>query len=376
LILVGDPLLTTDSRLAWLAGLAASQAAGIFSKESAAVLPGLMLLYDLTWPERSTWRRRAPGYAGLTLPFALFLYLRGGLASHMVVTFAENPLASAGFWTARLTAVKVIGKLLWLVLWPAHLSADYSFNAAPLFGSGASLWEDAKALLALAVCVSAALLVVVAVVRGRARPWPALSETAGPGGPAQTRGSAPQILLFFLAFFFIALLPTSNLIVVIGSIMAERFLYLPSVGLAGCVVAAIHALRRRYPLKWWATQKATWAAVALVCLALASRSFVRNFDWRDERSLWSSAVEVCPESAKAHYNLGAALAQIPGQLPDAIAEYEAALRIRPDYGAAHYNLGNALARIPGEEPRAIAHYQAALQSEPNLAEAHYPKNGS
>jgi hypothetical protein len=113
---------------------------------------------------------------------------------------------------------------LGLFLWPARLSADYSYNAIRLFGWRASNWEDAKALIALAVCLGAALLAVLLAVRWR--------RTGKP-------------LLFFLVFFFVALSPTSNLIVLIGSIMAERFLYLPSVGLAGCVVAAIHALGQR-----------------------------------------------------------------------------------------------------------------------------------
>ncbi len=94
------------------------------------------------------------------------------------------------------------------------------------YSAGSANWEDAKALIALAVCLGAALLISILAVRGR-------------------RAGKP--MLFFLAFFFVALSPTSNLIVFIGSIMAERFLYLPSVGLAGCVVAAIYALGRRNP---------------------------------------------------------------------------------------------------------------------------------
>jgi len=56
-------------------GSGGAQAVGLFSKESAAVLPGLMLLYDLTWRERATWRRRAPAYAVVALPFAAFFRL-------------------------------------------------------------------------------------------------------------------------------------------------------------------------------------------------------------------------------------------------------------------------------------------------------------
>jgi tetratricopeptide (TPR) repeat protein len=337
-------------RLVWLAVMVVAQTVGLFSKESAAVLPGVMLLYDLIWPERATWRSRAPAYAALALPFAAFFYLRGGLDTHMLVEFTENPLLHAGFWTARLTAVKVIGKFLWLFLWPARLSADYSYNAVPLFGSTASFWENAEPLIAVAVCLVSALLAVLLALRR--------SRTGKP-------------LLFFLGFFFVALLPTSNLIIIIGSIMAERFLYLPSVGLAGCVVAASQVLGQRSSLKWRYGPQAAWIAMGLVCLVFAGRTYARNFDWQDERSLWSSTVNVCPFSARPHYNLGTVLAQIPGQLPNAIAEFEAALRIRPDYAEAHYNLGNALALLPGRMPEAIAEYEAALRSAPNLIEAHY-----
>ncbi len=123
-----------QTRLAWLFGISAAQTIGLFSKESAVVMPGIMLAYDLVWFDRASWRRRAPAYAALLLPLAAFFYLRAQAHLHMLIPFADNPLANAGFWTARLTAVKVVGKFLWLFLWPARLSADYSYNAVPLFG--------------------------------------------------------------------------------------------------------------------------------------------------------------------------------------------------------------------------------------------------
>ena len=337
-------------RVAWLAGLAGAQAVGLFSKENAAVLPGIMLLYDLTWPERASWRRRAAAYAAAALPLVAYLYFRSGLHWHAVIEVTENPLVSAGFWTTRLTAVKVIGEYLWLFVWPARLSADYTYNAVPLFGWRLWNWEDAKAIVALAICLGAALLAVLLAVRS--------SRTGKP-------------LLFFLFFFFMALSPTSNLVVLVGSTMAERFLYLPSVGLAGCVVAAIYALgQRRFPARP-AAARVAWVALGLVCLAFTARTYARNFDWQDERSLWASTVDACPGSVRAHYNLGLALEQLPYGLPEAIAEYQAAVRIEPDFAEAHSNLGNALAQTPGRLPEAIAEYQAALRIRPDLAAAHY-----
>jgi tetratricopeptide (TPR) repeat protein len=335
-------------KFAWLAGVAAAQAVGIFSKESAVVLPAVMLLHDLTWLDRAAWRARAPAYGALVLPIAAFFFLRTRVHPHMLVAFAENPLVNAGFWTARMTAVKVIGKLLWLFFWPFRLSVDYSYNAVPLFCWRLN-WEDAKAFLALAVCLGGAVLALLLVVRGR-------------------RVGKP--MLFFLVFSFVVAWPTSNLIVLIGSIMAERFLYLPSVGLAGLLVAVVVALGRRFPLPHPAAGRVAWATLGIACLALAARTYARNSDWKDEVSLWTSAVEVCPNSGKAHYNLGQALQRIPGRLDDAIAEYRAALRIDPGDAESHTNLGNALAATPGRLPEAIAEYQAALRINPGRAEPH------
>jgi tetratricopeptide (TPR) repeat protein len=333
-------------KLFWVAAMVAAQAVGIFSKENAAVLPAIMLLHDLTWRKRAAWRTRAPAYAALVLPFAAFFYLRAALQVHMVAPFGDNPLISAGFWTARLTAIKIIGKYLWLFIWPALLSPDYSYNAVPLFGWHPAQWEDAKALIALALCVGAAVLAVR---------W--------------YRTSKP--LFFFLAFFFVALAPTSNLAILIGSIMAERFVYLPSIGLAGCAVAAIWALSRQVPRQRLLDMRVIWIAVALLCLACAARTYARNSDWLDDPSLWTSAEGVCPGSARVHNNLGQALTQMPGRLPDAIAELQAALRIDPNYAAAHSNLGSALAQMPGRLPDAIAEFQAALRIDPDYTEAHY-----
>src|ERR1019366_6978890 len=160
-------------------GLAAAQTVGLFSKESGAVLPGLMLLYDLTWWERSRWRRRAPAYIAVAIPVVVFFSLRSAIGMHMLIDHAENPLVSAGFWTARLTAVKVVGKFLCLFLWPARLSADYSYNAVPLFG-WVGIRAVVKVLLGVGFLLGLALFARMVAVRWRRRGKP---------------------LLFFLVFF-------------------------------------------------------------------------------------------------------------------------------------------------------------------------------
>jgi len=322
-------------RRSWLAMLAAVQAIGLFSKESAAVLPGIMLLYDFAWYEAGTWRKRWTSYAVLALPFAAFLLMRTGSHAQLLIDFQENPLVGAGFWAARLTAVKVIGDFDGLFVWPANLSADHSYNDVPVFGAG-GLWENAQSILALLMITGAIFLV--------------------------TRWRHKQKALFFFAlFFFVALLPTSNLVILIGSIMAERFMYLPAIGLTGCVVAAMAA--------WKWAPRTVLATTAVICLGLGARTFARNLDWHDGVSLWSSAIQACPQAARPYSNLGYELAKT-GKLTEAISDYKAALRIWPDYVGAHYNLANALLRTPNGLLESIAEYQAAVRLAPNYAEAH------
>src|SRR5207253_1005268 len=93
-------------------------------------------------------------------------------------------------------------------------------------------------------------------------------------------------------------------------------LYLPAIGFAGCLVVAFYA----------AGQRSRWAAPAVlgaICLIFAVRSYTRNFDWVDDQSLWSSAVQTAPASYKAHMAMASALVTpAAARLDDAIAQIE------------------------------------------------------
>jgi hypothetical protein len=263
----------------WLAALAGVMAIGIFSKESAAVLVAVMVIYDFTC-RKFNW----PAYVSVAIPLAFYTWARlhvlRGLYS-AARPFTDNPLVVADFWAARLTAVKVVGRYLLLLIWPARLSCDYSYNEVPLAG-----WSDFGALLSLLACAGVA---VAALQSLRDR----------------------RVLFFFIALFFATLLPVSNLVVIIGSVMAERFLYLPALGFAGGVVFLLRA-----PSPW------ARFALAAACTLLAVRTYARNDDWRDERSLWGSAVLAAPGSYKTHM---AAAGDLP--LRAAKVELERALAI-------------------------------------------------
>jgi len=290
---------------AWLAALLLVAAFGLFSKESAAVLPAVMLIYDLAFAGMP-WRARAGGYLALLPLFACYFYIRSAVFSKlppMHVNFGDNPLTGADFWTARLTAVKVIGMYLWRLLWPLELSADYSYNQIPLVTWRFHTWEDWKALVALAVCVAAAL-VALRCYRPR------------------------KAVFFFVGFFFLTLAPTSNIFLLIGTIMAERFLYLPSIAFVGCLVAAVYALSKLLPASWPAARLAAPALLGVIAIALAARTYARNFDWQDEKSLFTHDVRVSPASFKLHMSLAMSLNDgTAAGLDRAIVECESAAAI-------------------------------------------------
>ena len=257
----------------WLSAMALAVTLGMFAKESTVVVVAVIAIYDLTFGRDASWKARMPSYAAVVLPIAAYLYVRAAVLSGMpsvTFPFGDNPLIGAGFWTARLTAMKVIGRYLMLLVWPAQLSWDYSFNEIPLFGTAGS-WEDAKAILSLVVCLGAAAAAIVC--------W---------------RLSKP--VFFAIAFFFATISPTSNLVIQIGSIMAERFLYLPSIGFAILVVYGLHQLAIRKP----ETRKMLPAALGVVLSALAARTYARNTDWVDQGRFWRSAVEAAPGSYKTN----------------------------------------------------------------------------
>ncbi|MGP8247569.1 MAG: hypothetical protein ACLQVN_24040 [Bryobacteraceae bacterium] len=301
------------SRAFWLAALGIIAALGIFSKESAIVLVAAMLLWDWTSTEAVSWKQRWPAYAALAPGYVLFFWLRGRmLAGTRVapVTVVDNPLIAADFWTARATAVKTLGLGLWKICWPQHLSADYSYNQIPLFQWKFNGWQDWQAILSLAVCLAAAAVAVWAF--RRAKP-----------------------VFFLTGLTFAALAPTSNLLLRIGTIFAERFLYLPAVGLAGLAALALGRICR--------DRNRLVGVAAALALLLAARTWRRNDDWLDDRSLFTAVTADSPDSAKGHYLLGSLLITGDRKLVDrALAQGRRAIEI--------------LKPLPGRESEAGAYY--------------------
>jgi protein O-mannosyl-transferase len=264
-------------RIAWLSGLAAVTFIGVFSKESAVAILGVIALYELTWwKDRKEFQGLALGCAAIAPAFLALFYersvvLTGSLDPELI--FVDNPLVGAHFWTARLTSIAVMARYLWLLLWPARLSCDYSYAAIPLASGRFLDWIDWIAV--------ATVVIIVA--------W---------------QFAHNKLLFFFATFAFITFVPVSNLLFPIGTIMAERFLYLPAAGLAVCVVLVVYSVGQRVGSRALAP-----AMLCLIVATLGIRTWVRNLDWRDDITLWTSAAHVMPDSFKSHAALALALFQ-------------------------------------------------------------------
>ena len=278
----------------YLAALALSVAVGAFSKENAAVVVAAMVLYDVAYREKASWGARLSGYIAAIVPVAVFAAVRAKVLAAMpesIPPFYDNPLTGPDFWASRLTAFKVLAKGFGLILWPRHLSIDYSYNQIPLFGWHLETWEDWKAPLSLILCVAAAAIAMACYRRHK---------------PA----------FFFILFTFAALAPTANIFITIGTIFGERFLYLPAIGAIACAVYFVFHAAGRWKEQFPSARKAAPAFFVLVALVFAARTWARNLDWADELSLWTSAAEASPGSYKTHMDLASTWLGVKAADPD------------------------------------------------------------
>jgi tetratricopeptide (TPR) repeat protein len=160
------------------------------------------------------------------------------------------------------------------------------------------------------------------------------------------------------------LIPVIGLVQVGGQAHADRYTYLPQIGLYLALIWAVGSLgagwrHRRVVLGGLSTV----ILVALIFCARAQTSY-----WRNSEVLWTHTLACTSDNYIAHYNLGDALVKM-GRRDEAIAQYQKTLQITPNYAEAHDNLGSVL-RQKGRVDEAIAQCQVALQINPDYADAH------
>ena len=313
---------------------------GVLSKSMVVTLPCLLVLLDV-WPlKRLPWKRlqgreSGPSVRAWTLEKAPFFLVAGVFSIVAVIAMkggvtevADSAPAEYFFhWKRIANGLAMIGTHMHKTLWPHPLTAVYpvpwSFPYWKPLAAGAFL-----------------LAISWAVVRSRKGPW-------------------------FLGWFWflVTLLPFSGMINAGPVIPADRYAYVPAIGLFLLITWAGADLLERIRMG----KALVGAVMAGVLLTLALTAHQGLNPWRSSETLFREAIRVFPENAKARNNLGNVLAK-KGRLPDAVHQFRLALDAQPELTQAHNNLGLVLVTL-GQVDAAIAHFQEALRIRPDYAEA-------
>ncbi|XP_073821068.1 transmembrane O-mannosyltransferase targeting cadherins 2 [Musca autumnalis] len=176
-----------------------------------------------------------------------------------------------------------------------------------------------------------------------------------------------SILLMALAFLTLPFLPATNLFFYVGFVVAERLLYLPSVGFCLLVGFGVTKLLDRFhSSKNTRNHQMILVSLCFLLLAMSARTVRRNLDWRDEESLYRSAVQINPP--KALGNLGSVLSSL-ARYKEAEEVLLEAIKYRPNMADVHFNLG-ILYQNQQNYKAAVVSFKKALNFRPNLAVAY------
>ncbi|KAJ8245393.1 hypothetical protein GJAV_G00270270 [Gymnothorax javanicus] len=190
--------------------------------------------------------------------------------------------------------------------------------------------------------------------------WPSEASAAG-GTP---RPTIEGVVLFSLALLGLPYLPATNLFFYVGFVMAERVLYIPSLGF--CLLVALGLQRLSLQLRRRATHCAVLCCYSALLLLFGGKTLLRNQDWSSEETLFKSGIAVNP--AKAWGNFGNVL-KTQGKMAEAERAYWNALYYRSSMADVLYNLG-LLMQEREQLPEALRLYKLAIASRPSLASAY------
>ncbi|TSK13296.1 Transmembrane and TPR repeat-containing protein 2 [Bagarius yarrelli] len=389
---------------AWLTGSLVAATAAMLWKEQGVTVLAVSAVYDICVRKNETLLVSLAWLAGWgTVLLAARLYWMGCKPPHF--STSDNPAAnSPHFLTRTLTFLYLPCVNAWLLLCPHPLSFDWSMEAIPLLRN----IFDWRNLCTIAFYTGFALLVWFGsrnntfqntqekshIMNGRTLAnghslhvhridkhdhihFYNGSTTSGVfdyshNGYAKplhtaTHTSLPlkeNMVVFSLGLLALPFLPATNLFFYVGFVVAERVLYIPSMGFCLLVTLGIRAMfvnmRRR------SSRALILGCAAGLVLLYSLRTVCRNQDWQNEEMLYRSGISVNP--AKAWGNLGNVLKN-QDRIAEAEKAYRNALYYRGNMADMLYNLG-LLLQESERLSEALHYYQLAIQSRPTLASAY------
>ncbi|HIA37567.1 MAG TPA: DUF1736 domain-containing protein, partial [Flavobacteriales bacterium] len=311
---------TYNSKILWFAVAPVVYFMALLSKENAITYIAIIPLFWHMLLHKKT-KEIIVGMVPYLIISGLYLMMRSefaGMVGDRVTTdIMDDPYLYATFSEKFGTIAHTVGKYLMLLVFPHPLSSDYSFNQVPLIGLS-NVKAIASAILTLG-------LLVFAVICFKKKP----------------------LVSFGIFFFFITFSIVSNAVFNVGTSMAERFIYLPSLGLCIAITSFL------YPYLFQKGEgkdkvKSIWILPLISILLLGSyKTIARNKAWKNNFELYRTDVENVPNSARIHLYYGIELITKYNQTNDltyldkAIDEIVWSTQINPKFHHAHYNLAVA-----------------------------------
>lgn len=293
----------------------------LLSRENSLILPVLLMLYHYTFKKKI---RRREFFSILGLAF-FYILLRVTVLRHLLfnVQCSTNLLQRIpGLFVAIASYIK-------LLFLPLDLHMEYGKT---LFN-----FNDSKAIFGIIILLS--LLIYMVRIRNR-----------------------NKLIFFALGWFFITLLPQSNLYPV-NAYMAEHWLYMPSIGFFLVLNSGLVYLYTERKLKIFAI------VIAIIFLSFYSYLTIKqNNYWKEPIVFYEKMLEYAPNSFKLLNNLGSVY-RIIGKYDDAIVLYKKAIENNPNYANAYNNLGLTYKEIHKND-ESLVMFKKAIEISPNLIEAY------
>jgi tetratricopeptide (TPR) repeat protein len=308
----------------------------LFSKEQAITFPIILVSYDLLLIKepfsKARIRRLVLEYGGYAVVLVIYFLLRFSALGFVIPrTSTGQGQLHISAWQSVISVFPLFMTYIEKLFFPANLSAWYVNSYGSLY--------DPTVLLSLLFFVLFLLFSIVAYRKNR-------------------------IAFFGLLLIVVPLTPVLYVKALQGATMAERYLYLPSVGLS-LLVAVSFEWTMSHALRW---RRLINAFLIMILFIFATGTFERNFVWKDDYNLWADTVKKAPGAALAHNGYGAALAS-RGRYDEAIKEYFKVLSLHEDYQV-HNNLG-LLYEETNQLGNAVAQYNLAIRINPLCADCYY-----
>ena len=323
----------------WYAWTALTLALGLLAKPMLVTWPFVMLLLDY-WPLRrlseSTSRKNFLVSIAPLVREKLPLFAMAA-ASCVITFFAQSHGAAVRTFTdipivLRLSnALVSYAKYLMLTFWPHNLAVYYPFTP-----TGIPAWQIIGAAFLLIGITAFCLF---------------------------QRKSRPYLSVGWL-WFLVTLVPVIGIVQVGGQTMADRYFYIPSIGLFTALVYGLAGIAKTRRLA--ASLIASIVGGVLLVLAILTNAQIHL--WRDSFTLFEHALAVTPPNLPIENSLGIAMDN-SGRYDEAAAHFEKALQVQRDHYEVLVNMG--VTRYHRDQlPEAIEYYQAAIRSQPDAPEAH------